>query len=280
MKDFLLKTLIFLLITIGIFHVKSFYLLQKNKYTQKVLGSEVYVSIEKSHKKSSAKKVLLGDSVGKQLFDNTENNDTINSLACNQAISMAGQYVLLHNYIAAGNKIDTAYICFTPFSFENNLDKIFTYNYFVKPFYRDENAALLTKTARRQVEKIPYSGLAWYPCILTNNWSPDFKSTDKVNYTFLSPISTAYLHKMSDLAKAHHFKLILISALLSNQKKKAVEALNKREIKNNHLESEFAGFFESIVYLEESNFVDGTHLKHPEQFQRSFKNRLTKPPAF
>ena len=272
MKHFVFKTFIFVLIAIGLFHVKSFYLLANERYTKKVLGSEVYYSIEKSKKKSPAKKVLLGDSVGKQLYDNYENNDTINSLACNQAISIAGQYMLLHNYIEAGNKIDTAYVFFTPFSFTNNLNQVFTYNYFVKPFYRKENAALITPLVRQQVEKIPYTAIAQYPCVLTNNWTPDFESKDPVNYTILSPVGAEYLHKISDLAKQNHFRLVMISAPTSDKKKKEVEALDKSEIVKNHLEEEFKGFFESIIYLDEANFSDGTHLKHPEKFKYLYKN--------
>lgn len=271
MKHFVVKTFIFVLIAVGIFHIKSFYLLRDNKYTKKVFGQEVYYSIDKSKKKNKARKVLLGDSVGKQMYDNLEENDTINSLACNQAISVAGQYILLHNYLEAGNTIDTAYIFFTPFSFVNNLDQIFTYNYFVKPFYRDEYKSLFTPLVKQQVAKIPYTDIAWYPAILTNNWSPEFQTKDpKIN--FLSPISIEYLHKMSDLAKAHHFKIVMVSAPVSYKKKPEVELLNRSEIAANGLQEVFKGFFESIIYLDESNFVDGTHLEFPEKFKGRYKN--------
>ena len=181
---------------------------------------------------------------------------------------------MLQNYIEAGNKIDTAFVFFTPFSFLNNLDQVFTYNYFIKPFYRDENLALMTPLVKQQVSKIPFSSMAFYPLILTSNWTPDYTSDDPVNYTILSPISIVYMHKMSALAKANNFKLVLVSAPLSVKKKKEVEMLNRREISENQLQQEFEGFFESIVYLDESNFVDGIHLKHPEQFKGRYKNLI------
>jgi len=187
---------------------------------------------------------------------------------------MAGQYVLLHNYIAAGNEIDTAYIFFTPFSFVNNLDQIFTYNYFVKPFYRDEYQPLMEPVVRQQLDKIPYVAYAQYPFILTSNWSPEFKSKDKDEFNLISPVSAVYLHKISSLARMHHFKLVLVSAPVSNQKKKEVEVLHREEIARNNLQDEFTGFFESIVYLDESNFKDGTHLKQPEKFKYLYKNLI------
>jgi hypothetical protein len=274
MKNFVLKTLLFALVAAGIFQLKSQLMMRKDKYQKKVLGAEVYFSIEKSKKKNKARKVLLGDSVGKQLFDSSQENDTVNSLTSNQAIGMAGQYILLDNYLKAGNEIDTAYVFFTPFSFVNNLDQIFTYNYFVKPFYREQYMSLIEPVAKAQIEKIPFVGLAHYPAVLTSNWSPEFESQDKNDFNLISPVSAAYLHKMSALAKQHHFKLVLVAAPVSLKKRRDVEILNRQEIETNHLQEEFKGFFESIVWLDESNFKDGTHLKHPEKFKYRYKNLI------
>ena len=218
--------------------------------------------------------MLLGDSVGKQMFDSSEENDTINSLTSNQAISVAGQYILLDNYIKAGNQIDTAYLFFTPFSFVNNLDQIFTYNYFVKPFYRDQYMHLILPVAQRQISKIPFISVSHWPVVLTSNWSPEYKPRDKQQFNLLSPVSVVYLHKMSALAKQHHFKLILIAAPVSTKKKKDVETLNRQEITDNSLQNEFKGFFESTVWLDESNFKDGTHLKEPQKFKYRYKDLI------
>ncbi len=272
MKQFVLKTLLFVLVALAIFQIKSLLMMRNERYVKKVLGAEVYFSIEKSKKRSKARKVLLGDSVGKQLFDGAQENDTVNSLTSNQAISMAGQYVLLDNYLKAGNTIDTAYVFFTPFSFVNNLDQIFTYNYFVKPFYRTEYMQLMTPEVKKQVSKIPFTDIAHWPAVLTSNWSPEFQTKDKPTFNLLSPISAQYLHKMSALAKQHHFRLVLVAAPVSLKKKKEVELLNRQEIIDNNLQQEFKGFFESIVWLDESNFKDGTHLKQPEKFKNRYKN--------
>lgn len=274
MKKFALKTFLFAMVAAGIFQLKSSLMMRHDRYTKKVLGAEVYFAIEKSKNKSKARKVLLGDSVGKQMFDSSEENDTVNSLTSNQAIGMVGQFVLLDNYLKAGNSIDTAYVFFTPFSFVNNLDQIFTYNYFVKPFYRDEYMGLMTPLVKSQVDKIPYTAIAHWPVILTSNWSPEINTPRKSRFNFLSPISAEYLHKMSALATAHHFKLILIPAPVSLKKRREVQDLRKQEIVDHDLQEEFKGFFENIVWLDESNFKDGTHLKTPEKFKCRYKNLI------
>lgn len=272
MKQFIFRAILFVLIGVVAFHVKSYLLLRNNKYQRKVSAKEVYFAIDKSKKKSPAKKVIIGDSTARQFYSSEEHNDTINSLASNQAISIAGQYILLHNYLAAGNKVDTVYAFFTPSSFQNNLDQLYTYNYFIKPFYNAEYKPLLTEGVKKQLNQIPYANIASYFCIRTNNWAPEFESSEKHNYTLLSPVSIAYLHKISDLVNENHIKLILVPALANRNQQKNIESFNKNEIVQSHLEKEFEGYFENISYVDSKYFVDDMHLKNPENFKSHYNN--------
>lgn len=274
MKQFGIKILVFLLIGVAAFHVKSYLLLRKDKFHRKVSAREVYHVLGKSKQKNPSKKILLGDSVARQFFNSEEENDTLNSLASNQAISLAGQYVILDNYLKAGNKIDTCYAVFIPSSFQNNLDQLYTYNYFIKPFYTAENSSKWTHTVEAQVNKIPYHAIAQYFCIKTNNWTPDFESKDERNYGFFSPVSVEYIHKMSALAKANHFKLIFVPALANENERKNIESFDKSELARNNIEQEFSGYFENIVYIDSKYFVDAMHLANPEQFKDRYKNLI------
>ena len=102
---------------------------------------------------------------------------------------MVGQFILLNNYINAGNEPDTVYLLVSPFSFRNNLDQVYTYHYFLKPFYTDEYKPMFSETVTEQIHKIPYYNFCRIPFILTSDWAPDFSLKDKIDYTFLSPIS-------------------------------------------------------------------------------------------
>jgi hypothetical protein len=231
-----------------------------------VAGKEIYYSIKKSKTKNKSKKLLLGDSVANQLFDNKSHNDTINSLACNQSIGLVGQYILLNNYLNAGNKIDTAYFILQPFSFLNNLDQVYTYHYFLKPFYNREYEPYFTSTVRDQISKIPYSRYCWYPSILTSNWAPDFKSEDEKKFSFLSPISVDYIKKIKELAFKNNFKLVFLPTPVSLNRKKDVDKFNRTEIAQNGFQNEFEGYFDRIIYLDDDNFVDGSHLHDPKKY--------------
>jgi hypothetical protein len=261
MKKFILSSILFLLIACPAITIIPTFLILTDSYKHTVAGNEIYYSIFKSKQKKKTKKIIIGDSVGRQLFSNTTYNDSLNSLACNRGISMAGHFILLNNYLNAGNKIDTVFLIFTPFSFQSNLNDVFTYHYFLKPFYVKEYKPLFTKLVTKQIDKIPYAEFCRFPNILTSNWAPDFKSTDKTDYTFLSPVSVEYLIKIKELSMKHHFKVIILPTPTRISRKAEVERMMKNEITKNNLGPEFKNYFENIIYLNDNNFVDDVHLK-------------------
>src|SRR3954453_12185057 len=98
-KKFIIKLSIFALISLPVLSFKNLLFYYTDLYKSSVYGPEVYRSIAKSKMKKKVKKLLIGDSVGNQLYDNESYNGSIFSLTCNQAISMVGQYILLSNFI-------------------------------------------------------------------------------------------------------------------------------------------------------------------------------------
>ena len=276
MKKFIYNGLGFFLVFLIVSHAGPLYLFYTEKYKNSVAGSDIYYSISKSKKKNKSKKLLLGDSVANQMFTNTVYNGPINSLACNKAIGLAGQFILLDSYLKAGNKVDTVYLAFNPFSFKNNLNDLFTYHYFLKPFYTKEYENLFTKTVMDQIHKIPYVSIRRYPYILTSNWGPGFISKDKAKYKFLSPISQEYLLKIKDLSIKYNFDLLIIPVPVNISKKHELEKIHRDELVISDLKKEFDDYFEKIIYLHDSNFVDGVHLKNPGNIQKFYHDKFLK----
>lgn len=276
MKKFITNSALFLVILIVILQIRPLYLLNNDRYKLTVTGTEIYESIFKSKQKKKVKKILFGDSVGNQLFPNTKFSDTLNSMACNQSIGMVGQYILLNNYLKTGNQVDTVFMLFSPFSFQNNLDQVYTYHYFLKPFYIEEYMPLFTETVNDQIQKIPYHRFCRLPLILTSNWAPEYYSNDKLDYTFLSPISVEYLLKIKELSIKYHFSLIILPTPTSIIKKPLVEKMDKSEITKNNLETEFRDYFTNILYLDDTIFLDGTHFKKVKKYTDYYKKRFIK----
>lgn len=274
MKRFLINCTLFLLLFLAGMYSRSLYLLNTGAYKQTVSGSDTYHSIEKSKQKKKTRKLLIGDSVGRQLFENTTYNDTLNSFACNQAIGLVGHYILLNNFLMAGNQVDTVYMLFRHSSFLNNLDEKYTYHYFLKPFYNEEYKSLFTQTVNDQIQKIPFHFICRDPNILTTNWAPDFQTEDEKNYTFLSPISVEYLKRIKDLSIKYGFTLIILPTPTSLNNKQEILTIDKNEIIKNGLANEFNGYFDQIIFLNDTSFMDGIHLNHPEAYTKYYKDNL------
>jgi len=274
MKKFILNTILFSFLAFFFIEIFSLGLIYTNIYTYYLPGKEIYQSISKSKQKKNTKKLLLGDSVGRQLFPNSSNNNSINSLACNQAIGMVGHFILLNNYINSGNEIETVFLVFTPFSFRNNLDQKYTFHYFLKPFYKNEFSNLFTENVNHQIDKIPFKDFCRVPHILATSWAPHFESMDKINYTFLSPISVEYLNKIKQLSVKYKFNLIILPTPTNINKKHLIDKLDRKEIVNNNLTDEFKNYFENIIYLDSTYFSDGTHLINPKEFTEYYKLNL------
>lgn len=271
--QFCLRSLVFAALASVYFGIKAGNLLYKDKYKQIVPGREIYWAIDKSKKKTGKKKLVLGDSTGNQFFNNQEDDDSIYSLACNQSISMVGHYILLHNFIMAGNRPDKVYMVFRPFSFGNNLDDNYTYHYFLKKFYYNDNKQYMTETVMKQIYKIPYYWFCHFPTIQTTTWAPKY-SHSKRDYTFLSPITREYIGKIDSLSNKYNFKVIIVPTFVSESLKQSVEQFNKHEIDEIDGHVLFEDYLNKIEYLPDSCFWDGTHLTHPEIYKERFMTKL------
>ena len=79
--------------------------------------------------------LYLGDSVAHQLFPLNYESDGVRSLTTNQAISVAGQYYLLREALATHRGVREVVLFYSPRSFENNLDQVFTEDYYCGYFH-------------------------------------------------------------------------------------------------------------------------------------------------
>jgi len=251
------------LVLIGCYYVvKVSYLAYDNRYQQTIPGREIYWAIDKSKKKTHKKKLVLGDSTGNQFFNNQLDDDSIYSLACNQSIGMVGHYILLNNYLQAGNKPDSVYLVFRPFSFANNLDDNYTYHYFLKPLYTEEYIPMMTETVKKQITHIPYFWLCHFPTVQTSTWAPKYEHEERC-YSFLSPISREYIEKMDSLSKVHNFELFLIPTIVSESLRDKICKIDTTEIYKTNIADKLQVYLSNIEFLPDTCFWDGTHLTHP-----------------
>ncbi|MCL2598127.1 MAG: hypothetical protein FWD66_10870, partial [Paludibacter sp.] len=204
MKKFVIRIAIFFLIITIIYVLCEWNILFSGKYIQRLdLGAKiVYHSIEKSKTKKKVKKLLIGDSVAEQLYNNYDYNDSIYSLACNQAITVAGHYFLMNNFINANKDElpeEVIFIC-APLPLSNNLDK-YTFPYLLKPFYNKEYKPLMDEYLMKRIKTIPLYFISQFPLIRTSDYTPArfcFPKEEKFDGIF-SPLTKDYLKKIVQL---------------------------------------------------------------------------------
>lgn len=261
MKKFILRTAIFLVTASFIPTIYLSYLFITKKYESVVIGHDLYVYIKKSKQKSKRKKLILGDSVAKQMQLFSHDSTNTNSLACNKAISMVGQYLLFKNYLEAGNKIDTVILLMNPTSLQSNLDQIFTFHYFLKPFYKEEYKTEFSNNVYKQIKKIPFYEISQFPLITASNWSPDFKSKDPQVKTFLSPISSEYLLRIKSLAENNNITFLIYPNPLRASLKRSMDSISESKLNISGLEKQFSSYFKKVMYIDDRYFVDHSHFK-------------------
>ena len=101
------------------------------------IGQDVYDVLEAADAPHPQVTTLyLGDSVARQLFPmEAEPSPALLYLPSNQAISVAGQFCILQQVAARAPHLRRVYLFYAPRSWANDLDQIFTHDYFCGYFH-------------------------------------------------------------------------------------------------------------------------------------------------
>lgn len=270
-----LRILLFSLLWLVLFpylvtHTEAIHHLEKHY----LLGREVYTALDCSKETVGKGTVLvLGDSVAQQLYGIGRYRDGIYSLACNQAVSLAGHYVLLRNLLANNRSaLAKVYLVMHPISFRNDLDQVYVYNYFIKPFYLEENYPIFSEHTVNKVEKVPLYYTSLLPVARMTNYTPDLAGYDlpvissaaEKKYR-MSFVSVEYLKRISsDLSQAG-IDFEVVAPVLNADFQSYDSAELKKTIAANDLTRPFRGYF-PFRYLDKNRFVDPLHYARPGDF--------------
>jgi len=284
MKKFIYKSILFTIISIVIFYVKPLFLLYNDRYQNHVKSKVVYQTIKRSFENKKKKILIIGDSSPKNVFGKRSSDfkeldinveyDSLYLLATNAAIGLIGQYILLNNYLISGNHPEEVFLIYSPYSYSVNLNQIFTYNWFLKPFYNDKYRTHFTKLALGQVSKIPFSYLCREPYILTSDWRPDFKKKEIKKYTFLSPVTKQYLDMIKQLCIENEIKFGIIANPQRESNKDELSKFKVSECDGLKVEPEIKYMMENLRYFPDSLFRDKLHLK--KEISHDFQTFFTK----
>lgn len=251
-------------------HTEAIHHLEKHY----LLGGEIYRALECSQGEvAQGTVVVLGDSVAQQLYGVGRYRGGIYSLACNQVISLAGQYVLLHNLLEKNRSaLAKVYLVMHPVSFRNDLDQVFVYNYFIKPFYHEENYEMFSEHTMNKIDQVPLYFTISLPVTRMTNFTPDLAGYDlpvpgsaaEKKYR-MSFVSLEYLKRMSRELSEAGIPFQVVAPVLNEVYACYDSAEFKRAIAEHDLSAPFREYF-PFSYLENNRFVDMLHYASPGDF--------------
>lgn len=265
MKRFISIICIYIFVVLLVVIPPEIYKIVNNLDLGSIAGSEVRAAVRVSKTKTNkkVKKLILGDSTGHALYPSEKTYDSIVSMACNQAITMAGHYFLLKNYLEANeeNLPNEIVILFTPGTFGNNVD-VYAYQYFLKPFPVREYKSLYTKHLYERIKTIPLYWTANLPFIQTSNYTPRMSIPANEERQNMSELSMEYLLNIELLAKEYGVPFRMQSTPVRDDRRVTIEAIKKdlRKACAKHLYIEMESYIQSIAFYPSDMFFDEVHL--------------------
>lgn len=228
------------------------------------VGFEVYAAMARSKTVSpGVRAVILGDSVAYQFFNHLPLGPEVVSLACNQAVSLAGYIFFLEDFLDRNPAVQEIYLITHPLCLSNDLDQKWTFNYFLKPFDTPEYRHRFPREVRTALQRHPYRWLVRIPFVRFSQWSPDYEPESPRS---ISPISLKGWARLQALARQQGAELFIISPPISEEKRSDVESMEFRGFS-----SDYASRF---TYLPADVFSDGIHPKDPDRVRKEWETNL------
>ncbi len=263
MKAFLSKLILVTVLTVFPSIPVVQWRLKSEAYKQGV-GFEVYEAIDKASRVyPDVRAVIIGDSLAYQFFNHLEMEPEVVSLACNQAISMAGHVLLLEDFLKLNPGVIEIYCVFHPLSLSNNLDQKYTFPYFLKIFDSPEYRDRFTKEVKKALRCHPYRLLARIPAVKVSTWSPQY---ERPPCYAVAPITTEALTTLFTKAEIHDRALFFIPPPISEAKRDEVERMNDSKLP--------AGYTNQYAYYDESMCSDGFHFEKPDEARLCWQDSL------
>ncbi len=291
MKKFLIKLSVFGAIYLVI--VCTFFLLsaqdkwsmaiaditKSGEYAYEDFGAnEIMPYIERVQEQNTYSKLIIGDSVCHQIFERYyEMNDIYCISGTNQAISIAGQYILAKEFVKSHEDITDIYLVVTMGSLATDFGTKLGYQYAVMPFVKTDTIDNLSENTRKRIADVYGGFFCQKPLVEMNYKSPlcmkmylnmlvekEKKFPNKSDGLISQP-TYEYLEKLSLLCEEEGITLHLIPpphADTEGRHEIEKKLRNRLEIEGDKIGLE--AYLDKVFYYPEGMFHDGIHFDEKE----------------
>lgn len=236
-------------------------------------ANEIIPFIERVQEQNDYSKLIIGDSVCNQVFERYYDvNDVYCISGSNQAISVAGQYILAEEFIKNHKNVTDIYLLLTMGSLATDFDVQLGYQYAVMPFVKTATINYLDEATIEKIAVI-YGGFFCQKAIVEVihhsplNMKLYLNMLAKKDEMFpvetdrpISEVTYKYLEKLYSLCEREGIVLHLIPGphADSEERFELEEQIREELITNGDL-PELEAYLDKIIYYPEELFRDGIH---------------------
>lgn len=274
MKKFVKRFLIICIVPLALFMVFNVFYYKLGNYSR-LSAFEVYEAIDLAGTETGYTTLVLGDSVGRQFFNPEYQGESAECcyLATNQAITVAGNYILFQRFLENNTDLEKVYYVLRPDSLKSGVNFIYTYSYFVTPLFHESYEQYLFPETVQGIEDVfgrvcaergfPKWMMARYPKMLeiyNNTCDSIWQIRHKMGSEKQTPdMSIMYLAKMKQVCDEHEIELHLICAPLPDGFVFDMDSL-ENEMHDAGLDMLYEEYVSDLQYVDRGAFVDGIHL--------------------
>lgn len=246
-------------------------------------AEEIIPHIKKVQEKNTYTKLIVGDSVCGEMYSGLQSlNDVYCITGTNAAITMAGQYLLVQQFLENHEHVTDVYLFVIPTSLESRFSLSYGYQYVVMPFIETDLLENLMPETRRELQQV-------YGNFFVQKWVATCIDKSAINRKFYLNIlqkygtesnqdaffciSVPYILKMKELCEAKGATLHLCANPVSDKKKSMVQEFEKK-YKDSELYTYFPDYLSQIAFYPEEHFRDGTHFGGEWRNQAAYNDKI------
>lgn len=244
---------------------------------------EIKPYIDKVQEQDDTEILIVGDSVCHQMFSGLqEYNDKICIVGSNGAITMAGQYILVEEYVKNHAAATDVYLMVLPESLSRTYDTMWGYQYAVMPFVQTNTLHLLDENTISGI-KSSYGEISIQPWLvklvdasavnrkiyfnLIKKYGKSYKQTSD------SELADQYISKMYQLCEENGITLHLYACPVADSRQQEMDALEVK-FADTWLKQHYPDYFENIVYFPAKQAADGIHFSGDYAQQANYNEKI------
>ena len=251
--------------------------------TGNVGSDEIKPYINKVRSEDGTTRLIVGDSVCRQLFVGLQQyNKDIAIVGSNAAITMAGQYILVSEYIANHENATDVYLILLPDTLCRTFDTKWGYQYTVMPFVETDTLQLLDEKTIASMESVYGKFFMKEPVVTAIDKSGVNRKlylnilkdiSDGYEQESKFEIAELYINKMYEICQKNGVKLHLYACPMPETRQEEMKTF-REQYKETTLYDIFPDFLENLTYFPPEEAADGVHFSGDYANQSCYNEKI------